>query len=639
MKAVIVFAALISAVAAQTATSGLPPWQTGVVTEDGTCGAANDWVCSPVWGACCSKDGKCGRSTAFCGTGCQSKYGNCNAPTKPPPGPGDPSPDGSCGGTKQFNCTGATYGACCSSSGFCGDTAGHCSIGTGCQSLFGTCKEDVGNVTLDGHCGPITSSGGNNKTCTGATYGACCSAAGFCGDTAGHCGAGCLAGFGNCTAGADAGNISINGECGPTKNGKTCKGSSYGDCCSSSGFCGTIAGFCDAGCQAAFGTCSAPTNITTDGGCGKTNGKTCAGAAFGQCCSSSGFCGDTAAFCSAGCQATFGTCDTGAGSISTDGECGPTKNGKTCKGSGLGDCCSASGFCGATAGFCDAGCQSGFGTCSAPTNITTDGACGKNNSGKTCVGAAFGKCCSGSGFCGDTAAFCSAGCQSGFGTCDTGASTISTDGKCGASNGGKICKGSTFGDCCSSSGFCGDKSDHCAAGCQSAFGTCSGGAGSISTDGKCGASNGGKTCKGSTFGDCCSSSGFCGAKTDHCSAGCQSAFGTCSGGASTISTDGVCGSQKNGKTCVGSTFGNCCSSTGSCGKTTSHCGQGCQKSFSNSCLTSNIPSVDSTCGANKGGWTCAGGDFNGQCCSAGGFCGTTSGHCGSGCQKGFGRCN
>ena len=48
-----------------------PPWQTGIVTEDGTCGSdtPEKWVCSPIWGACCSKDGLCGRSTAFCGEG------------------------------------------------------------------------------------------------------------------------------------------------------------------------------------------------------------------------------------------------------------------------------------------------------------------------------------------------------------------------------------------------------------------------------------------------------------------------------------------------------------------------------------------------------------------------------------------
>ncbi|KAH7032666.1 uncharacterized protein B0I36DRAFT_319818, partial [Microdochium trichocladiopsis] len=63
-----------------------------------------------------------------------------------------------------------------------------------------------------------------------------------------------------------------------------------------------------------------------------------------------------------------------------------------------------------------------------------------------------------------------------------------------------------------------------------------------------------------------------------------------------------------------------------------------QFGFSNSCITSNIPTVDGTCGSSKGGFTCAGGDFDNQCCSSGGFRGTTAGYCGSACQTGFGRC-
>lgn len=40
-----------------------------------------------------------------------------------------------------------------------------------------------------------------------------------------------------------------------------------------------------------------------------------------------------------------------------------------------------------------------------------------------------------------------------------------------------------------------------------------------------------------------------------------------------VSTDGTCGGAK-GLKCQGSTFGNCCSSGGYCGSTTAHCAQG-----------------------------------------------------------------
>ncbi len=72
LKAILSLGVAISGVAlAQTTTGGaIPPWQTGIITEDGSCGRDTPgWVCTPTWGACCSKDGQCGRSKAFCGEG------------------------------------------------------------------------------------------------------------------------------------------------------------------------------------------------------------------------------------------------------------------------------------------------------------------------------------------------------------------------------------------------------------------------------------------------------------------------------------------------------------------------------------------------------------------------------------------
>ncbi|PGG96532.1 hypothetical protein AJ79_09550 [Helicocarpus griseus UAMH5409] len=45
---------------------------------------------------------------------------------------------------------------------------------------------------------------------------------------------------------------------------------------------------------------------------------------------------------------------------------------------------------------------------------------------------------------------------------------------------------------------------------------------------------------------------------------------------SSVSLDGSCGKKK---TCLGSTFGNCCSSMGYCGNSTSYCGIGCQTAY------------------------------------------------------------
>ncbi|KAI6750793.1 hypothetical protein HG530_014243 [Fusarium avenaceum] len=378
--------------------------------------------------------------------------------------------------------------------------------------------------------------------------------------------------------------------------------------------------------------------VTPDGTCGGSTGFVCS-PVWGACCSGDGMCGRSSKYCGKGCQSAAGNCNAAApppelppapGSVSPDGSCGGTINKFVCGGSPFGDCCSAQGWCGNSTSHCGNNCLPDFGICGPPSNISSDGQCGSN--GKVCLGSGFGDCCSASGWCGDKTDHCGAGCQNVFGKCTASDSgDISVDGSCGKN--GKTCKGSSFGDCCSADGHCGKTDDHCSAGCQSRFGTCAAET-NISTDGKCGTNW--KTCKGSKFGDCCSAQGWCGKEKDHCGTGCQSQFGTCEAASGNISTDSECGSR-NGKTCVGSGLGLCCSANGFCGTTYTHCGQGCQKGFSSACMTKDVASQDGTCG-DKVNLTCAGGPFNGQCCSAAGFCGTST-HCGSGCQKGFGRCN
>jgi hypothetical protein len=60
---------------------------------------------------------------------------------------------------------------------------------------------------------------------------------------------------------------------------------------------------------ATSGAAPAPTQkVSVDGSCG--SGVTCLGSSFGDCCSAYGWCGSTAAFCATGCQSGFGKCDT-----------------------------------------------------------------------------------------------------------------------------------------------------------------------------------------------------------------------------------------------------------------------------------------------------------------------------------------
>ncbi|ORX99885.1 hypothetical protein BCR34DRAFT_576243 [Clohesyomyces aquaticus] len=157
----------------------------------------------------------------------------------------------------------------------------------------------------------------------------------------------------------------------------------------------------------------------------------------------------------------------------------------------------------------------------------------------------------------------------------------------------------------------------------------------VSPDGTC-AGDGKKTCTGSLYGKCCSKNGWCGDSTDHCGTGCNPLFGTCNS-PTNASPDGTCGGT-NKYSCTNSTFGKCCSKAGYCGSTASHCGQGCQSS-SGTCATSNVASNTGECGVNRGKYTCAGGPFDGMCCSVNGYCGTTVDHCKTGCQKGYGKCS
>lgn len=108
-------------------------------------------------------------------------------------------------------------------------------------------------------------------------------------------------------------------------------------------------------------------------------------------------------------------------------------------------------------------------------NTSTDGNCGSNSdTDATCLGSTYGDCCSSKGYCGDTSAYCAEGCQLEFGECNDGSvQTISTTGSCGSTLTSNVtCLGSTYGDCCSGKGYCGGNSNYCGSECQSGFGNC-----------------------------------------------------------------------------------------------------------------------------------------------------------------------
>ncbi|KAH3935415.1 hypothetical protein HBI56_218240 [Parastagonospora nodorum] len=187
--------------------------------------------------------------------------------------------------------------------------------------------------------------------------------------------------------------VSPDATCGG-KTGYTCQGSKWGNCCSQYGWCGNNSNYCASGCQPLHGSSNAlpstlstrvsltptlpsassvrPVKISTDGKCG--GAVTCQGSKFGNCCSSYGYCGSTPQYCGAGCNPLFGTCKSSgtpgvpALKVSRDTKCGES-SGQTCQGSSFGNCCSSYGWCGSTTGYCSSGCQSRFGSCTAPRAV------------------------------------------------------------------------------------------------------------------------------------------------------------------------------------------------------------------------------------------------------------------------------
>ncbi|KAH7158672.1 hypothetical protein DER46DRAFT_627150 [Fusarium sp. MPI-SDFR-AT-0072] len=70
---------------------------------------------------------------------------------------------------------------------------------------------------------------------------------------------------------------------------------------------------------------------------------------------------------------------------------------------------------------------------------------------------------------------------------------------------------------------------------------------------------------------------YSGSTSGYCDGGCQSDFGKCNkwttGSALIVSANGLCG-DKYHQTCKGSTYGDCCSKDGNCGKTSAYCSTG-----------------------------------------------------------------
>jgi hypothetical protein len=237
--------------------------------------------------------------------------------------------------------------------------------------------------------------------------------------------------------------------------------------------------------------------------------------------------------------------------ISTTTRCGiQSSNRFTCKGSVFGNCCSKSGYCGSSSAYCGAGCQAGFGDCKSSTAKPSSATPKSSSSTKVIVVSSTPSSTSAPATSWSSAQIVSvtkdaissaAPSSSAPAASSIPSSKVSTDGSCGGTQ-GFICSGSAFGSCCSEYGWCGNTGIYCDAGCNSAFGTCNGGSSSAQPSSTMIPEPTSSTVARSSFTTLTRTSSAAPAPTQG------------------ISTDGSCGT--NSLTCLGSTFGNCCSPYG-----------------------------------------------------------------------------
>ncbi|KAI7220945.1 hypothetical protein KC333_g2055 [Hortaea werneckii] len=386
-----------------------------------------------------------------------------------------------------------------------------------------------------------------------------------------------------------SGGVSEDGLCGPTNGDTTCEGSEYGECCSAFGYCGSTDSYCGNGCQSDFGVCSPAVSSASSSAASSAATSSSALTSSLSPVASSGVSSSPRPTSATGQISTSASTSSMAmqpsasseptGPVSEDGLCGPDNDDTICTGSGFGDCCSEYGFCGGTDGFCGEGCQPNYGTCSGegemssaegsmpaststmsmsmsmsmgdmtssvssmassststntlPPYVSPTQPIGPNDPGYSMSMNMSMSTSSASSTTGSMSSQSSAAPTSPV----SPNGPISPNGHCGTlGNGGTpegyTCTGSEFGACCSSSGFCGDTTDYCLAGCQPGYGECTPQEGyPISSDGWCGPEYGNQTCEGSVFGMCCSIYGSCGSGTEYCDPpNCDREFGMCTGG-------------------------------------------------------------------------------------------------------------
>ncbi|KAF6801224.1 polysaccharide deacetylase [Colletotrichum sojae] len=141
---------------------------------------------------------------------------------------------------------------------------------------------------------------------------------------------------------------------------------------------------------------------------------------------------------------------------SKDGRCGPNFGLTTCANEPGATCCSSAGWCGNTADHCGASCQPLYGSCAVSTPRVSTSSVRSSSSSRPA----------------SSSTRVSSSTKASSATTPSGTPPPSTNGRCGATQGGTTCIKEPGATCCSQYGWCGSSADHCGTGCQAPFGTC-----------------------------------------------------------------------------------------------------------------------------------------------------------------------
>lgn len=273
-----------------------------------------------------------------------------------------------------------------------------------------------------------------------------------------------------------------------------------------------------------------------------------------------------------------------------------------------------------------------------PSNFTlsrrqsTSPQCGAAANGARCTN---NLCCSQWGFCGSSDMYCSnvAGCQPAYGVCEgsitTTTSATTTTSSTSSSSTSTVTTTTSSTSVTTSSSTTSSSSSSSSQTASPTVGLPPGQ--STTPDGTCGNN---KSCLGWSFGQCCSQWGYCGSGDTYCSliSGCQANYGICEGSGSTTSP-GVPSTTSSSTSSSSTSTVTTTSGTTSTSSTSSSA----SASPTASLPPGQTPTTDGTCGNNK---SCLGWQY-GQCCSQFGYCGSSDVYCSpiSGCQASFGICD